>query len=156
MTRDTLSAGRRFDPEARRRRALWGLVRSILVLVVLIALGVWIARQSWPPRVIEVVPAAALYDNYRPVEATHVFQPEETFFVSVQLSGFRPDMELFARWKYQGRLITETTLDTDYAGEGYAGFSLTNDDPPWPVGNYTVEIVYGDDVLGSAVFRVEQ
>jgi len=140
------------DPDARRRRALWGLVRSILVLVVLIALGVWIALRSRPPRVIEVVPATALYDNYRPVEATEVFRPDDTFFVSVKLSDFRPEMELSARWKYQDRPITETTLNTDYAGEGYAGFSLINDNPPWPVGNYSVEIVYGNEVLAAQLF----
>jgi len=39
-------------------------------------------------------------------------------------------MELFARWKYQGRLITETTLNTDDVGEGYAGFSLINENHP--------------------------
>lgn len=144
------------DPDARRRRAIWGLARSLIILAVLIALGVWIALRSRTIQVLEVVPATGLYDNYRPVEATTVFHPEDTFFASVQLSNYQPDMELFARWKYQGRLITETTLDTDYAGEGYAGFSLINDNPPWPVGSYTVEIVYRNEVLGSADFSVER
>lgn len=157
MTRRSPNTRRaRPDPQARRRRAVWGLVRSILVLFVLIALGVWIALRTRPPQVIEVVPATALYDTYRPVEVTDVFHPEDTFYVSVKLSDFRPGMELSARWKYQGRLITETTLNTDGAGDGYAGFSLVNDNPPWSEGPYSVEIVYDGDVLGSADFRVEQ
>lgn len=156
MTRGKLNARRmRPDPEARRRRAVWGLVRSILVLAVLVALGVWMALRPRPPRVIEIVPATALYDTYQPVEATDVFHPDDTFFVSVKLSGFRSGMELFARWEYQGRLITETTLNTDDVGQGYTGFSLSNDNPPWAEGRYTVEIVYEGEVLGSADFRVE-
>jgi hypothetical protein len=106
--------------------------------------------------VIEVIPATALYDTYQPVEATDIFRPADTFFVSVKLSDFRPGMDLFARWKYQGRLITETDLSANGAGEGYAGFSLMNDNPPWPVGDYTVEIVSADVVLGRAAFRVEE
>jgi hypothetical protein len=150
---------------------MWGIARSLLMLVALTGLCVWMALRPGsssltdvvsttvarlrPPRIIEVVPATALYDNYRPVEATDVFHPEDTFFVSVHLSDYRPDMELFARWKYQDRLITETTLKTDDVGEGYAGFSLINDNPPWSEGTYTVEIVYDGKVLDSANFRVE-
>lgn len=158
-------------PEVRQRRAMWGIARSLIMLVALTGLCVWMALRSRPseptgltstpavsprpPKVLEVVPATALYDTYRPVKATDVFHPEDTFFVSVKLSDFQPGMALSARWKYQGNLITETNLSADDAGEGYAGFSLLNDNPPWPVGDYTVEIVYGDAVLASAAFRVE-
>jgi hypothetical protein len=156
MTRKKLNTKRVGpDPQVRRRRAIWGLLRSVLVFMALIGLGVWMALRPRPLRVTEVVPATALDDTYRPVETTDVFDPEDTFFVSVQLSGYRPDMELLARWKYQDNLITETTLNTDDVGEGYAGFSLINDNPPWGEGRYTVEIVYEDEVLGSAAFRVE-
>jgi hypothetical protein len=151
---------------------MWGIGRSLVMLVALTGLCVWMALRSQPsgltgvlltptlpPRpleVIEVIPATALYDTYEPVAETDVFHPQDTFFISVKLSGFQPGMELSARWKYQGRLVTETDLSADDAGEGYAGFSLINDNPPWPAGEYTVEIVSGDAVLGGAAFRVEE
>jgi hypothetical protein len=145
----------RLDPEARRRKYMWSIVRSVLALGVMIALGVWLARLPRPPRVLEVVMATALYDDYRPVVATSLYHPKDTFFASVHLSDFAPDTDLLARWSYQGNTITETALDTKDAGQGYAGFSLDSGNQPWAVGDYRVEIVYRDEVLGSAAFRVE-
>jgi hypothetical protein len=133
------------------------------MLIVMVAIGATFAYRARPPRVLSVVPATGLYDNYRPIEATDIFHPDDTFFVSVQMDDFRRGMELAARWSYQGQVITETTLDPNRIAEGdgkgegkdFVGFLLMNDNPPWPVGDYTVEIIDGVEVLGSAEFRVE-
>lgn len=131
------------------------------LLAELLAMAALLAACSSPLQVLSVTPATALDDLYQPVETTNVFGPQDTFFVSVQLRNYRPDMQVVARWRYEGQFITETTLVTGPLGdstkpyEGYAGFSLRNDNPPWPSGDYTVEIVYQDKVLGSAAFRVE-
>ncbi|MBN1310162.1 MAG: hypothetical protein JXB30_02005 [Anaerolineae bacterium] len=154
----------RLDPQSRRRKYIWSIVRSVLMLIAMVALGVTFAVGNRSLQVLDVVPATALYDNYQPVEATDVFEPDDVFFVSVRMNDFRPDMELAARWSYQGEIIAETKLDPNYIdagdgtghGEDFAGFVLMNDDSSWPVGNYIVEIVYEGEVLGSAKFRVEQ
>lgn len=138
----------------RRKKQVWGIVRSLLFLGGLVAIALWMNR-SRPPEVLSVLPATALDDQYQPLEVTDTFGPDDTFFVSVELRGYRSDMALSARWLYEGELITETTLETANTGEGYAGFVLVNEAPPWPQGKYRVEIVYQDDVLGSAAFTVE-
>jgi hypothetical protein len=141
--------------EERRRRQIVGIIRSGAFLAVIVVLGVVLAMRSRPPQVVSVTLATALDDAYRPIETTTVYAPNDTFYASVQLRGYRQGMDLKARWRYDGTLIKETPLQTDTAGDGYAGFVLRNDAPPWPDGPYSVEIVYDGQVVGSAAFRVE-
>lgn len=143
------------DREAeRRKRQRMGIARSVAFLVALVVLAVWMQQRPRPPEVLSVTPATALDDEFRPVEPTEVFGPEDTFFVSVELRNYQPGT-LGARWLYEGQVITEMMLDTTDTGDGYAGFVLRNDDPPWPTGQYTIEITYRGRVLESASFRVE-
>ncbi|MBN1428210.1 MAG: hypothetical protein JXB07_07485 [Anaerolineae bacterium] len=164
MTRGFPATNRtRLDPRARRRKYHWSIIRSVLAIGVMVVIGVSMAMSNRLPRVLDVVPATALYDDYRPVGATDVFHPDDVFFVSVRLRGFRIEMDLAARWLYQDQVIAETALDADNidrgdgqgGGEDIVGFLLRNDNPPWPVGRYTVEIIHNNQVLGSASFRVE-
>ncbi len=141
--------------EESRKKQMVGIIRSAAFLAVFVVLGVVLALRSRPPRVTSVTLATALDDAYRPVDTTTVYAPEDTFFVSVQLQGFRQGMNLKARWRYDGGVIKETPLETDTSGDGYAGFVLRNDAPPWPDGPYSVEILYDGQVVGSAAFRVE-
>ncbi len=139
----------------RARRYWWGIARPAAILVGLIVLAVAITRRSLAPQVLSVVPARSLDDAFRPVEPTQRFSPDETFFVSVELRGYRPGMDLSAVWRYEGQMITRTPLATDDAGDGYAGFVLSPENPPeWPPGRYTVDILYGEKLLGRAVFEV--
>ena len=98
--------------------------------------------------------ATALDDRYRPVEVTDTYKPDDTFFASVEVKGARSDEPLRARWFYEGEEITTSPLASDLAGDLYAGFVLSNQDAPWPVGSYRVDILYEDDVLGSTSFKV--
>jgi hypothetical protein len=127
----------------------------VAFLVALVGVGLLIRRPA-PLRVLSVTPTRALDDLYRAVEPTDTFSPQDTFFVSVELQGYRPDMTLVARWRYEGEVITETELETTDSGSGYAGFALRSEALPWPAGEYSVEIVYQERVLGSATFRVTE
>jgi hypothetical protein len=138
----------------KRRKPVQGIALTLLMLAVLVALTFMFHRPQ-PLNVLDVTPATALDDTYRPIEETEVYGPEDTFFVSVALEGYRAGMEVYARWLYEGELITETLLDTADEGTGFAGFVLRNEAGAWPVGEYAVEIVYRDEVLGKAGFRVE-
>jgi hypothetical protein len=141
--------------QARLRRHRWGIARSVAMLAALVVLSIFLARRSAAPEVLSVTPAQALDADYRPVEPVETYAPGDTFHVSVELRGYRPGMDLRARWHYEGQVITETPLDTSTAGDGYAGFSLSPQNPPqWPPGQYAVDIVYDDHVLSRAAFRV--
>ena len=51
--------------------------------------------------------------------------------------------------------IGANPLDTaDAYGNGWVGFELSNDNPPWPAGEYRVEILVDHAVVGSVSFRV--
>ena len=134
---------------------LWLIARALLIVGVLVAVVLWL-QQGPALRVVKVTPATTLDDQFQPVKSTDRVGPHDTFFVSVELRDYRPDMKITARWRYEGTTINETVLKTSDIGNGYAGFSLINDRPPWPAGNYVVEIVYNDKVLGSAPFRVHR
>jgi hypothetical protein len=99
--------------------------------------------------------ATALDDAYHPVETTTIYKPEDTFAVSVTVKDYRGDEPLIARWFYQGAKITDTPLAGDLKGDITAGFVLQNQNPPWPSGGYSVEILYKDQILGSTVFTVK-
>ncbi len=144
------------DVKERVRRQRVGLIRSLILLAGLVALTVFLALRPHEPEVVNVIMATALDDAYRPVTVTDVYGPRDTFFASVELRGYQPEMELRARWRYEGQVIRETLLTTQQAGDGYAGFVLSNQGLPWPLGNWTVEIVYEGEVLGQATFRVEE
>jgi hypothetical protein len=132
-----------------------GLLRSVLLLFGLIAVAVLMALRN-RPEVLAVIPATALDDLYRPVEATNTYRPDEVFFVSVEIENYDPYSPLSARWLYEGDQIAETPLEIEGSVDQYAGFALRSDVAPWPTGNYTVEIVYKKRVLGEAAFRVEE
>jgi hypothetical protein len=142
-------------PEQRKRQHWMGIARSVVMLIGLIVLTVFITRRPGEPEVISVTPARALDADYRPVDPTTTFLPDETFYISVELRGYRSGTELVAQWRYGGEVFDQTSLIASDAGEGYAGFSLSPQDPPeWPVGTYLVDILYEDHLLGRASFEV--
>ncbi len=140
----------------RRRRRRIGLVRSVIMAIALVALAIFMALRPRPPEVLSITLTRALDNAYRPIAPTTTFGPQETFFVSVELRGYRPGSDLTARWRYDGQVIVDTELVAEGIGDGYAGFVLHNDNPPWPAGRYTVEILYEGEVLASAEFGVEE
>jgi hypothetical protein len=151
----TITGGRpRSVLRARSRRSpLYGIVISLIVLAALIALA--LTMSGGDPQVTHITTASALDDGFDPVSTTDTFQPRDTFFVSVNINNYRSDQDIRARWRLDGGKIGETSLETHGAsGNITAGFSLSNPNP-WPAGRYTVEIVFGDKIIGTTSFRVE-
>lgn len=135
-------------------KKVWAIAR-LLVLLAGLVIVTFMFRRVPPVEVLSVTPATALDDHFQPVSSTDQYAPGDSFFVSVELRGYQPRHQLFARWKYEGQVITTTRLETQSAGQGFAGFVLRNEDGDWPVGKYSVEILFDDEILGSASFRVE-
>jgi hypothetical protein len=132
-----------------------GIARSVLFLIALIGLAIFFSERSAVPTIQSITTATALDDDYHPVDTTTIYSPEDSFAVSVTVKDYRGDEPLIARWSYQGSKITDTPLTGDLIGDITAGFVLQNQNPPWPSGEYTVEILYKDETLGSMNFTVK-
>ncbi len=139
--------------EDRQRKRLFGVARSIAFLVLLVGLALWLSRS--PQASVESITLTkALDDRYQPIDPTTTFGPDDPFFASVVFKNYRADPPAVARWSYEGKVITETKLLTDTYGDITAGFSLVNSAPLWPIGNYTIEIIAGKQVLATQSFTV--
>lgn len=142
------------NTDIRRARRRFGVWRSVFFLAALTGLLIYFSQQNRRPRITEVITATALDDQYRPIGATAVYAPEDTFYLSVEIDDYRVDHPVVARWKYEGQVITTTPLESELHGGIYAGFVLQSS-VPWPEGRYRVDVLYDDQVLGGADFRVE-
>jgi hypothetical protein len=97
-----------------------------------------------------------LGDDYSPIGPTDVFAPEEDFYVSIEYSGLEEGQVIDAEWFLEDESLYEVSLplDASTAGEGYAGFTLTNSEA-WPVGNYHMDIYLDGEFDRMVEFRVE-
>ena len=97
-----------------------------------------------------------LGDDYSPIGPTDVFAPENDLYVSIDYSGLKEGQVIGAEWFLEDESLYEVslTLDASNAGEGYAGFSLTNTEP-WSAGNYHVDISLDGEFDRTVEFRVE-
>jgi hypothetical protein len=128
-------------------------MRSIVVLVLLVALWIVFAQQGRGPVVNSVVMATALDSQFKPVEVTESYNPDEDFFASVNIQDYSGSKPLIGRWMYEGSEFDTSAYDGDQAGSGYVGFTV-HSDIPWQPGRYRIDILYEDEVLGSASFEV--
>jgi hypothetical protein len=97
-----------------------------------------------------------LADDYGPVDSTDVFAPGDAFNISVAYSGLEEGQNIGVKWFQEDELLYELDVDLDAssAGEGYAGFTLTND-ALWPAGNYHADIYLDGEFDHTVEFRVE-
>jgi hypothetical protein len=102
------------------------------------------------------VVCTSLADDYAPVGPTDVFAPEDDFNISVEYSDLEEGQSINVKWFQQDDLLYELTveLDASNAGDGYAGFTLTND-ALWSTGNYHADIYLDGEFDQTAEFRVE-
>jgi hypothetical protein len=140
--------------EARRRKRTVGIARSLGMLAALIGLTVIFALQNRDPQVVKIEMATALDALYRPLAVTDAYAPDQPFYASVQVRGYRGDAPLVARWRSPNMEPVLTPFEGDARGEGFVGFALSNE-VDWPEGAYFVDILYGDMVLATTEFRVE-
>jgi hypothetical protein len=123
-----------------------------LVLPFLLSLA---CGSTLPPGIGEVVTAKSLDENFKPVDAISSYMPEDTFYVSVQVTDLIVGSVVKVQYKLDGEVYEESTLTADQAGSGYYGFSLAPDEYGHTPGSYTAE-VYLDNVLVKTVnFTVE-
>ncbi len=141
--------------EGRRRANRHGIVRSVVMLILLTVIAVYMAIRPRDPQILSITTAAALDDNYEAVDPTGTYAPGDTFFVSVEVIDFPQDAELTARWRYEGEVIRETVFESEVPGSGFIGFVLDSSEP-WPVANYSVEIVYEGKMIESTRFEVKE
>jgi len=134
------------------RRAVLLIIGAGLLLALLLA----VASRPRPPRVLSIVTATALDDTYRPIATTEVDGPEDVVDLSVERQGDRPNPPIRARWLDGSQVITEMDLAGSSSGDGFAGFELRNERPPWPTGEYRVEVWWKEQRLSSLSFRVEE
>jgi len=128
--------------EIGRIRGKGTVKRSSVIVVLLVMLPMLACNFSFSagddevvgggePGLRTAVTCRGLGDDYSPIGPTDVFAPEDESLYEVSLP-----------------------LDASNAGEGYAGFSLTNTEP-WPVGNYHIDIYLDDEFDRTVEFRVE-
>jgi len=133
----------------KRSKLLTALFALLFPFLLSIACG-----SSGPPAIGEVVTAKSLDEDFKPVEPTSSYQPEDTFYHSVQVMNLKAGSTVKIQYKLEGELYKESTVTTDKDGSGYYGFSLESVSGHIP-GKYTAE-AYLDNALAKTVsFTVE-
>jgi hypothetical protein len=97
-----------------------------------------------------------LASDYGPVGPTDVFAPGDDFNISVEYSDVEEGQTIGVKWFQGDEMLYELSVDLDAsnAGEGYAGFTLTNTEL-WPTGDYHADIYLDGEFDHSVDFRVE-
>lgn len=140
--------------EARRRKRMIGIARSLGMLAAVIGLAVVFALQNRDPQVTSIEMATALDALYRPLAVTESYAPDQPFYASVHVTGYRGNAPLVARWRSPNMEPVLTPFEGSARGDGYVGFALSNE-VDWPVGVYFIDILYYDTVLATTEFNVE-
>ncbi len=133
------------------------LVAVVLLLVTLPVLACSSSLGSGgEPGLKTAVVCQDLSADYEPVGPTGVFSQDDDFYVSVQYSALEEGQVIGIEWFFGDESLYKVTvpLEADNAGDGYAGFTLTNSDP-WAVGNYHVDISLDGEFDHTVEFRVQ-
>ena len=102
----------------------------------------------------EAVTARSVDGDYRPLDVTDTFAPEDTFHCAVRVTGLPKGARVAAQWYYEGQLIEETLYVAEKRGSGYIAFQLSNAPNRWPVGAYRVKILVEGEPRQTVDFRV--
>lgn len=133
---------------------LAGLVATLMIGIALILLLYAPVAVDENVR-IRAVTAFGLDDDFDPIEPTSVYGPEDGFYLSVMVENLAERHIFSARWRYRDTVITTQDQVVDGAGGSYTlGFELVRTDEPWPVGDYSVDVLLSGDVVGTARFSV--
>ena len=84
---------------------------------------------------------------------TTVFKPDETVYVAVLTTGSGSG-EISIRWTYEGRVVGEPKKQVSFRGNAVTEFHLQNAGG-FPLGDYSVEVLFNGQPAGSRKFRVE-
>lgn len=120
----------------------------------IIALSVADLLQA-PAGTIQAVTSRGLDDQYRPLEPTGVFAPDETFYLSVRAEHIPPGSIITARWYYEESLIiAQDQIVRDNEAVHVIGFELGRTNDPWPAGAYHAQLLLNGTPVGTAQFAV--
>ena len=111
-------------------------------------------KASGPPSIGEVVAAKSLDADYKPVDPTSTYSPEDVFYISVQVKNLVVGSVVDVKYKFEGEDYSDTSLTADKFGSGYYGFKLTAADGH-AIGNYTAEVYLDGELQKTIEFSVE-
>jgi hypothetical protein len=133
------------------------LVAVVTLLVILpVAACSFNLGTSGEPGLKTAVVCQDLSADYEPVGPTDVFSQDDDFYISVQYSSLEEGQVVGIEWFFGDDSLYKVTvpLEAGNAGDGYAGFTLTNSDP-WPVGNYHANISLDGEFDHTVEFHVQ-
>jgi hypothetical protein len=106
------------------------------------------------PTIERAVTSKNITDDYKPVDETSTYAPEDTFYCSVKVANLKEGQVVTWKWYFGDEFLYEQPLTLDKSGSGYVSAYLTNDQL-WPVGDYKVEIFLDDELTKTVDFSVQ-
>jgi len=105
-------------------------------------------------RVERVAVVKSIKADKSPGDPATSFARKDTVYVSFWVADAPVGTELKARWTDPaGKVLSEDTIVTDKAGDGYSEFHAAKKSG-WKPGTYTVEILLNGKPAGSTTFTV--
>jgi hypothetical protein len=105
---------------------------------------------------IQAIMAHGLDAAYDPIEPGGLFSPDDTFYLSVRTERAPAHSIISARWYYEGTVIMTQDQSVGALSDVYVvGFEMERTDQPWPVGQYSVDVLLNGESVGQVRFRVE-
>jgi hypothetical protein len=132
--------------------------RLITVLVGGAVIFSSLAQAQVDVTISQMTPARGVRDG-KPVEPGTVFKPDVgKIYVWFRVTGQKAPVKLRGQWHYLSgggdRLVIESEM-TAPPRDASADFRMElPPGRPWPVGDYRLDILSGDEIAGSAAFRV--
>ncbi|HIP97286.1 MAG TPA: hypothetical protein EYH32_08750, partial [Anaerolineae bacterium] len=105
------------------------------------------------PTIESAVTCKDITDDYKPVNETSTYAPEDTFYCSVKASNLKQGQTMTWKWYHGDEFLYEQPLTLNKAGSGYVAAYLSSDQP-WPQGDYRVEIFLDDVLVKTVKFSV--
>jgi len=112
--------------------------------------------DTGPPAINSVVVAASLDKDFKAVEMTDTYAPNQTFYLSVEFSHLEKGAKIKTEWYYGDQLVKDFTYTAESAGSGHAGFTLEpGTGTTWPTGKYHAKVYLEDTLAKTVDFSVE-
>lgn len=132
-----------------KHNKLFIALAAFALLVAMLACAV-----GGPPAVTDVVTAQSLDENYKPVNPTSSYQPEDVISLSVHVENLVVGSTVKVEYKLNGEPYEESSLAADEAGSGYYGFTLTPTEYGHMPGNYTADVYLDGTLVKTVAFTV--
>jgi hypothetical protein len=111
---------------------------------------------SAPPSIGEVVTATNLDADYKPINPTTTYKPNDEFQLSVEVKDLTVGSVVAVKYLVDGQPYDENSITADKAGSGYYGFSLKGSITGHQPGSYKAEVSLNGVLAKTVEFNVEQ